>query len=108
NVQAVNILLHSKLDIDVNAKNNDGDTPAHLAADFGLVTVMQCLMRHSDFDCFVRDTNGRDVLQRAQDACGHLPVEPVEEAENESSTHPSVDDCAQLIHLLSKHKARSV
>lgn len=109
NVRAVNILLHAKTDVDVNAKNNDGDTPAHLAADGGLLSVMQSLMRHPEFDVFAQDAQGRDVLERAQAACAHLPVQlqPPEPDEGSSSDQRSVDECTQLIHLISKYKARS-
>lgn len=107
NVRAVNILLRSKHDIDVNAKNNDGDTPGHIAAEGGMLAVMQSLMRHREFDVFAQDAQGRDVLERAQTSCAHLPPQPPESDETSSSGQPSVDECTQLIHLLSKHKARS-
>ncbi|XP_063238562.1 transient receptor potential channel pyrexia-like [Bacillus rossius redtenbacheri] len=73
------ILLLSRKGIDINARNNRGNTALHLAARFANLAVLKTLMKYSETDVFAVGSQGRNLLHFAAE-CWFVTVEDAERA----------------------------
>ncbi|CCM09986.1 protein of unknown function [Cardinium endosymbiont cEper1 of Encarsia pergandiella] len=71
-VQAVEALLN-KPEVDVNAKDKDGDTPLHIAAQEGHVEVVKELLANKGIQVNLQNNNGETPLYTAAYK-GHIEV----------------------------------
>ena len=63
----VKLLLDtSEMNIDLNARSNEGSTAIMLACRHGHKDVVQLLLNHSDIDLYVKDNSGRTALMIAR------------------------------------------
>ena len=55
-------LLLAKKDIDVNIKDNDGETPLHKAVEVGVTEIVKLLLSKENIDMNARDSERLEVL----------------------------------------------
>lgn len=64
--QVVEFVLSSSADLDINARDRDGNTPLHLAAQLGRVAIVRELLEHPGINDSIANYNGQIPLDLAR------------------------------------------
>jgi ankyrin repeat protein len=96
----VEFLLTNKAD--VNARNDNGDTPLHLAAEFGRKEVVEFLLTNKA-DVNARDNNGETPLQLTTDRIHGIAILAAEDPARDAGFESMLQRLQEVANLLRQH-----